>query len=112
MRSAARRPPDDHRPGALIGDFLARSTGIQLITVTGSTEVGDAHRELAAENLKKVHMELGGNDAMIILADADLEKAAEAVVLGRLARGNGQICCAVKRIFVEAPDLRRASPTC
>jgi lactaldehyde dehydrogenase len=39
---------------------------------------------------------------MIILADADLDKAAEAVVLGRLARGNGQICCAVKRIFVEA----------
>ena len=52
-------------------------------------------------------MELGGNDAMIILADADLEKAAEAVVLGRLARGNGQICCAVKRIFVEAPIYDR-----
>ena len=58
---------------------------------------------LAAENLKKVHMELGGNDAMIVLADADLDKAVESVVLGRLARGNGQICCAVKRIFVEAP---------
>ena len=48
-------------------------------------------------------MELGGNDALIILADADLEKAATAVVLGRLARGNGQICCAVKRVLVEAP---------
>ena len=90
-------------PGALIGDFLARSTGIQLVTVTGSTAVGVRIAQLAAENLKKVHMELGGNDAMIILADSDLEKAAEAVVLGRLARGNGQICCAVKRIYVEAP---------
>jgi lactaldehyde dehydrogenase len=89
-------------PGELIGDFLARSPGVHLITVTGSTEVGKHIARLAAENLKKVHMELGGNDAMIILADADLEKAAEAVVLGRLARGNGQICCAVKRIFVEA----------
>jgi lactaldehyde dehydrogenase len=89
-------------PGAVIGDFLARSTGIQLITVTGSTEVGVRIAQLGAENLKKVHMELGGNDALIILADCDLEKAAEAVVLGRLARGNGQICCAVKRIFVEA----------
>ncbi len=89
-------------PGALIGDFLARTKGIQLVTVTGSTEVGVRIAQLAAETLKKVHMELGGNDALIILADCDLEKAAEAVVLGRLARGNGQICCAVKRIFVEA----------
>ncbi|MGE5137877.1 MAG: aldehyde dehydrogenase family protein [Rudaea sp.] len=88
-------------PGALIGDFLARSAGIQLVTVTGSTEVGIRIAELAAKTLKKVHMELGGNDAMIICEDADLEKAATAVVLGRLARGNGQICCAVKRIFVD-----------
>jgi acyl-CoA reductase-like NAD-dependent aldehyde dehydrogenase len=90
-------------PGAVIGDSLARSPGIQLVTVTGSTAVGIRIAQLAAENLKKVHMELGGNDAMIILADADLEKAVESVVLGRLARGNGQICCAVKRIYVEAP---------
>jgi lactaldehyde dehydrogenase len=90
-------------PGAVIGDVLAKSPGIQLITVTGSTEVGIRIAKFAAESLKKVHMELGGNDALIILADADLEKAAEAVVLGRLARGNGQICCAVKRIYVEAP---------
>ncbi|CAG1001098.1 glyceraldehyde-3-phosphate dehydrogenase (NADP+) [Anaerolineales bacterium] len=90
-------------PGALIGDFLARSEGIQLVTVTGSTEVGVHIAEIAAKNLKKVHMELGGNDALVILADADLEKAANAVVLGRLARGNGQICCAVKRVLVEAP---------
>jgi lactaldehyde dehydrogenase len=88
-------------PGAVIGDCLASSPGIQLITVTGSTAVGIRIAELAAKNLKKVHMELGGNDAMIILADADVEKAAEAVVLGRLARGNGQICCAVKRVYVE-----------
>jgi lactaldehyde dehydrogenase len=100
-------PPAAHQmitgPGAMIGDLLARSPGVQLVTVTGSTAVGVRISQLAAENLKKVHMELGGNDAMIILADADLEKAATAVVLGRLARGNGQICCAVKRIFVEAP---------
>lgn len=100
-------PPVAHQiitgPGAAIGDTLARSPGIQLITVTGSTAVGVRIAQLGAENLKKVHMELGGNDAMIILADADLEKATEAVVLGRLARGNGQICCAVKRVYVQAP---------
>jgi len=104
-------PPYAHQiitgPGATIGDYLARAPGIQLVTVTGSTAVGIRIAQLAAEHLKKVHLELGGNDAMIILADADLEKAATAVVLGRLARGNGQICCAVKRIFVEAPAYDR-----
>lgn len=90
-------------PGALLGEYLSSAEGIQLVTVTGSTEVGIRIAELAAKTLKKVHMELGGNDALIILADADLEKAANAVILGRLARGNGQICCAVKRILVEAP---------
>jgi acyl-CoA reductase-like NAD-dependent aldehyde dehydrogenase len=88
--------------GAVIGSFLAKAEGIQLVTVTGSTEVGIKIAQMAAETLKKVHMELGGNDALIILGDCDLDKAATAVVLGRLARGNGQICCAVKRIFVEA----------
>jgi acyl-CoA reductase-like NAD-dependent aldehyde dehydrogenase len=89
-------------PGELIGEFLARSPGIQMVTVTGSTEVGINISQVAAQHLKKVHLELGGNDATIVCADADVEKAAEAVVLGRLARGNGQICCAVKRIFVDA----------
>lgn len=89
-------------PGALIGDFLARSPGIQMVTVTGSTETGVKISQLASQHLKRVHLELGGNDATIVCADADLEKATEAVVLGRLARGNGQICCAVKRIFVDA----------
>jgi len=102
-------PPCAHQmitgPGGVVGEYLARAKGIQLVTVTGSTEVGIRIAQLAAEHLKKVHMELGGNDAMIVLADADLEKAVEAVVLGRLARGNGQICCAVKRIFVQAPIL-------
>jgi len=88
-------------PGELIGDFLAKSDGIQMITITGSIEVGIKISQLAAQSLKKVHLELGGNDPTIICADADLERAADAIILGRLARGNGQICCAVKRIFVE-----------
>ncbi|CAB1064323.1 Aldehyde dehydrogenase (EC [Olavius sp. associated proteobacterium Delta 1] len=90
-------------PGELIGEYLAKAEGVQMVTVTGSTPVGIQISKLAADTLKKVHLELGGNDATIIFADADLEKAAEAVILGRLARGNGQICCAVKRVFVEAP---------
>lgn len=89
-------------PGVLLGEYLVSHPAIQLITATGSTETGKRISELAAKHLKHVHLELGGNDALIILADADLETAADAVVLGRLARGNGQICCAVKRIFVES----------
>ncbi len=90
-------------PGAVIGECLASSPGIQLVSITGSTATGRRIAELASQNLKQIHLELGGNDAMVICADADLDKAATAIVLGRLARGNGQICCAVKRIFVEMP---------
>lgn len=96
-------------PGTLIGEFLSRSPGIELITVTGSTRVGIQISELASKYLKKVHMELGGNDATIICADADLDKATDAIILGRLARGNGQICCAVKRVFVEASIYNRVA---
>ena len=93
--------------GVMLGEFLASHPDIQLVTVTGSTATGKRVSELAAKNLKHVHLELGGNDAQIICADADLDVAAEAVVLGRLERVNGQICCAVKRIFVEAPVYDR-----
>lgn len=89
--------------GVLLGEYLVSHPDIQMVTLTGSTATGKRVSELAAQNLKHVHLELGGIDAQIICADADLDTAAEAVVLGRLARGNGQICCAVKRIFVEAP---------
>jgi acyl-CoA reductase-like NAD-dependent aldehyde dehydrogenase len=89
--------------GAETAQFLAGAPGIQLVSLTGSTEAGRTLARLAADTLKKVHLELGGNDAMIVCADADLDRAAEAVVLGRLARGNGQICCAIKRVYVEAP---------
>jgi lactaldehyde dehydrogenase len=86
--------------GPEVAKALASSEGVQLISLTGSTVAGREIAVLAAQTLKKVHLELGGNDPMIVCADADLAKATEAVVLGRLARGNGQICCAVKRIFV------------
>ena len=88
--------------GELVGEMLARSPIVRLVSVTGSTAVGTRLAELGAKNLQKIHLELGGNDATIVCADADLDKATDAIVLGRLARGNGQICCAVKRVFVDA----------
>jgi acyl-CoA reductase-like NAD-dependent aldehyde dehydrogenase len=80
--------------------LLAASPEVQMISLTGGTRVGIELASLAAQTLKRVDLELGGNDPMIVCADADLERAADAVVLGRLARGNGQICCAVKRVYV------------
>ena len=94
-------------PGQLVGEALARSPIVRLVSLTGSTAVGIRLAQLGAETLQKINLELGGNDAVIICADADIEKAAEAVVLGRLARGNGQICCAVKRVFVDARVMDR-----
>jgi lactaldehyde dehydrogenase len=87
--------------GPEVAKALVSSPAIQLVSLTGSTAAGYEVAALAAKTLTKVQLELGGNDPMIVCADADLGKAAEAIVLGRLARGNGQICCAVKRIFVE-----------
>jgi acyl-CoA reductase-like NAD-dependent aldehyde dehydrogenase len=88
-------------PGSRIGPLLAADPGVDLVTVTGSVETGIQLGRIAAEHLKPFLAELGGNDAVIVCADADLEQAAMAVVLGRLARGNGQICCAVKRVLVD-----------
>src|SRR6185437_13016993 len=54
-----------------------------------------------AGTLKRLAFELGGTDAMIVLEDANLDAAADAVVHGRLTNGAGQICCAAKRILVQ-----------
>ncbi|MET7421692.1 aldehyde dehydrogenase family protein [Dactylosporangium sp. NPDC005555] len=88
--------------GAEVSQQLAELPGIAAVTLTGSTAAGREIARRAAGTLKKVLLELGGNDALIVCADADIEEAARAVVLGRLARGNGQICCAVKRVYVQA----------
>ncbi|GGM20171.1 aldehyde dehydrogenase family protein [Dactylosporangium sucinum] len=95
-------PPHAHQ--TVVGDAavslrLAGSAGVAAISLTGSTAAGRAIAKAAG--LKKVYLELGGNDALIVCDDADVEEAARAVVLGRLARGNGQICCAVKRVYVQ-----------
>ncbi|MEV4511422.1 aldehyde dehydrogenase family protein [Dactylosporangium sp. NPDC049525] len=106
MVEAAGAPQDAHQVvigGAEVSQLLAELPGIAAVTLTGSTAAGREIARRAAGTLKKVCLELGGNDALIVCADADVEDAARAVVLGRLARGNGQICCAVKRVYVQAP---------
>ncbi len=82
---------------AEIGDELVSSQKIDMVTFTGSTEVGRKLTNIAG--IKKLTMELGGNDPLIVLEDADLDKAAKLTVAG--AYGNaGQACRGVKRILV------------
>ncbi len=85
-----------------VGDVLMSDPRVRRVSFTGSTEVGRHLAEQAGRYLKRITLELGGNDAVIVLADAELENAVNACVFGRFAH-QGQICMNSKRIIVEAP---------
>lgn len=87
-------------PGGRIGHVLASHAGVSMVSFTGSSSVG---RRIAAQaGPKPMHLELGGNAAAVILADADLELAVERSVLGAL-KNAGQRCDAISRVLVEQP---------
>ena len=83
------------------GNALCRAD-IDVLAFTGSARTGRKVMAACAENLTKVVMECGGNDAVIVAADADLDDAAHAVVWGACANA-GQTCAGVERVYVEAP---------
>ncbi|MEO8306714.1 MAG: benzaldehyde dehydrogenase [Pseudomonadota bacterium] len=85
---------------AVAGEALCLSKNIHMIQFTGSTAVGRRVAELAGKTLKKVSLELGGNNALIILDDADLELAVNNAAWGAWLH-QGQICMASSRIFVQ-----------
>jgi acyl-CoA reductase-like NAD-dependent aldehyde dehydrogenase len=87
--------------GEIVGAALVRAEAVRMVAMTGSTAVGKQIARSAADTLKKVHLELGGNDATIICADADPVTVASDLIAGRFTSGNGQICCAVKRVLVH-----------
>ena len=75
---------------------------VDCIMFTGSTRTGRIVAKAAAEALIPCHLELGGNDPMIVCADADVEKAANAAAYYSMNNA-GQVCIAVERVYVEAP---------
>jgi len=75
---------------------------VDMVMFTGSTRTGKKIAERAASTLTPVSLELGGKDPMIVLADADVERAANAAVYYAMQNG-GQTCISVERVYVEAP---------
>jgi acyl-CoA reductase-like NAD-dependent aldehyde dehydrogenase len=75
---------------------------VDMIMFTGSTATGKRVLERAARTLTPVSLELGGKDPMIVLADADVERAANSAVYASMQNG-GQTCVSIERVYVEAP---------
>jgi succinate-semialdehyde dehydrogenase/glutarate-semialdehyde dehydrogenase len=85
---------------------LLAHESVQGLTLTGSTEAGRALAPMAAREIKKCVMELGGSDPYVVLVDADLDLAVESCVASRLVNG-GQSCIAAKRFIVVEPVRER-----
>jgi acyl-CoA reductase-like NAD-dependent aldehyde dehydrogenase len=85
--------------GSSTGTALVRHPLVRKIAFTGSTPVGEQIMALAAPGMKRVTLELGGSDPMIICDDADLDAAASAASMGRFYNC-GQACLAIKRVYV------------
>lgn len=90
-----------------IGPVLTGSPDVRLVGFTGSTEVGKILMRQAADGIKRVALELGGNAPFLVMDDADIEEAANGIVRGKF-RAAGQTCVSPNRIIVQetvADDL-------
>lgn len=86
--------------GAEIGDALVGHPDVRRIAFTGSTEIGRHVISIAGPQLKRVTLELGGSDPVIVCEDADIDAAVKAVIIGRYWNA-GQACLGCKRVFVH-----------
>ena len=89
-------------PGGEVGDYLAGSPLVDMVAFTGSVEVGKSIMRKAADNVKKIGLELGGKSPNIVFADADFEAAIDGALIGIFA-GTGEVCSAGSRLLVERP---------
>ncbi|GAA5543682.1 aldehyde dehydrogenase [Brucella tritici] len=86
--------------GATSGSALVKHPDVDLVTFTGSVSTGSNIMKIAAENLTRVNLELGGKAPAIVLADADLDLAARAIHASRVIN-TGQVCNCAERLYVE-----------
>jgi aldehyde dehydrogenase (NAD+) len=93
--------------GATVGQAIAAHPDVDMVSFTGSTRAGIAVAKAAADTVKRVHQELGGKSANIILPDADLQKAVAGGVQSCF-NNSGQSCNAPTRMFVQARQHDRA----
>jgi alpha-ketoglutaric semialdehyde dehydrogenase len=86
--------------GADVGTTLCTHEAVKIVSFTGSTEVGRLVNQNAASNFKKVHLEMGGKNIVMIMDDADLELAVDGCVWGGFGT-TGQRCTAASRVVVH-----------
>lgn len=86
--------------GSTVGNLLAESKDVDMVTFTGSTSVGQGIMRAAASNVKKIGLELGGKSPNVIFADTDLDAAVEWAMIG-IFFNQGEVCCAGSRIIIE-----------
>ncbi len=88
--------------GDVVGAAIAAHPDIDFVSLTGDSATGRRIQELAAGNLKRIHLELGGKAPFIVYDDADIDSAARGAVAGALINA-GQDCTAATRFYVQAP---------
>ena len=85
----------------VVGSWLVENDKVNMVAMTGSTAVGQKIMSHCAKGLKRLVLELGGKDPMVVFADADLELAASDAVKYSLSN-TGQVCCSFERVYVES----------
>lgn len=86
--------------GGVVGNALAEHEGVEMVTFTGSTSVGQSIMRAAAGNVKKIGLELGGKSPNVIFADTDIDAAVEWAMIA-VFLNQGEICSAGSRIIIE-----------
>src|SRR3990170_2825713 len=87
-------------PGSTVGEELLKNPRTRRIAFTGSTEIGRHVMEVAGREIKRITLELGGSDPMIVMEDANLDLAVKMADIGRYFNC-GQMCLGVKRLFLQ-----------